>query len=231
MHHFNIGGWVEIDLAGKTQKGALPFRKSETGEYAVSEQAVERTDGVAPRTPQEVSSICHDVMTARHAWDYQELGTFLLTSIWIYLAIESTVLEIQNGEDVFSHVYTACQAADVPMIFLVARNGRMMWGKPTSSTTATNWGDGLSDVGKDRAVTRPVANWKHRVEVTDGTCTELLHYGHFGLGIKAGLANLSVGTWAPSPASGNASRVYSNVFLGGRKEVIERPWAGAFRDE
>ena len=75
------------------------------------------------------------------------------------------------------------------MIFLVARNGHLVWG-PNSSTTATNWRDRISKADIDREVTHPVANWRHRLEVGDGGCSDLLPFGHFGLQIKAGLVKL-----------------------------------------
>ena len=70
-------------------------------------------------------------------------------------AIEMAVLDVQFDTEVYFHSYSACQAADEPMDSLVARNGHMMWAKPTSATTATNWRDWIIKVDNDRVATRP----------------------------------------------------------------------------
>ena len=108
-------------------------------EYVGAEQAVGNTEGAFAQTAQDVRSICRDAMTAHHERGYQALGMFLVPAIWEYLAIEVAALGIQNGAEISPHVYPACPTADESMIFLVSRNGHSMWGKPTSSTSATNW--------------------------------------------------------------------------------------------
>ena len=44
--------------------------------------------------------------------------------------------------------------------------------------------------------------------------------------VKAGLAQLSVGTWATSSASGRGAKVYPNVSIDGRKTSIGRQRGG-----
>lgn len=143
-------------------------------------------------TAHEIMSICRDVLTAHHERSYRAIGMLLLPAIWKYLPIEVTVMEMRNDIDVFSHVYAAWQTANGPMISRVARNGHMMRGKPKSSTSASYWRGWFRKVDNDRVVTHSAVNWKHRLDVMEGTCRDLIQCGRWVLTAKAGLAKLSV---------------------------------------
>ena len=142
-------------------------------EYLGDGNAIEHTEGANAQTAQAIRSICHDVLPAHHERNYQAFGVFLFPAIWKYLATEVTVLEIQNDSDVFPHVRPACPTANESMIFPVARNGHMVWGKPTSSTSAASWSDWLIKVNNEPVITRSAVNWAHRLEVMEGTCHDL----------------------------------------------------------
>ena len=107
----------------------------------------------------------------------------------------------------------------------MARNGHTIWGLPPSSTTATYWRDWFCKVDNRRVVTRPVVNWKRRLEVTEGTCRDFIPRGHCGLTIKAGFNRLGYkhggicGEWIRSKGlSQRATR--------GRQSVIGRRRVG-----
>ena len=59
-----------------------------------AEQAHEQTIGVDSNTAREIQSIFHDIWTADHELDCQDLGMFLLPSIWKYLACVVAIVEI-----------------------------------------------------------------------------------------------------------------------------------------
>ena len=126
---------------------------------------------------------------------------FSTPSIWKYWPFEATGAELQNDTDVCPHAYYACPKAEEAMIFPVSRNGRAMWSRPTASTSSTKWIDWVCKIDKDRSVARPLAKWKHILDVVGGNCAELLPCGHFGLKIRARLAKLIAGAWKPPVAS------------------------------
>ena len=132
-------------------------------------QAVDGTSGVS----KEIRSICHDALTAGHERDYQALGMFLLPALWKCVAAEVVVIEIQSWGGAVFHAYPACPVSNETVIFLVAHQGHMMWGKPTSATsTATweNWRENLNAPGSE--VVRKVVTWKDRLANSEGgRCT------------------------------------------------------------
>ena len=86
-------------------------------EYLGSGQASEYTDGVGAQTSQESWSISHDLLTAHHERGYQAPGMSLLPSIWEYLAIEVTAMDVRNGIEVFPRLYDAFPAENGCLIF------------------------------------------------------------------------------------------------------------------
>ena len=89
----------------------------------------------------EINSIWRDVTTAAHERCYQDLGSFLLHTIWKYLACEVSVMDMRPmGESSFRN-YTAPQTSNGSMICSISHHVHMMWGKPTSATSISNWGD------------------------------------------------------------------------------------------
>ena len=49
-----------------------------------------------------------DDLAAHRERAYQAMGLFLFPAIWKYLECGVTAMGIQNGSDVFPHVYNSC---------------------------------------------------------------------------------------------------------------------------
>ena len=183
-----------------------------------AEQSYEQTVGIDSDTAREIQSICHDVMTADHERGYQALGMFLLPSVWKYLACDVVTVEIEANDHISFHTYPACPTATESVIFLIAHQCHMMWGKPTAATTCTSWRDWemhLAAVAKE--VIHPVVSWKLRVrdELASGLDagrSVVTPRRHCGLAIEVGLTLLSVGT----VGGVDTGHRYPKISLGGR---------------
>ena len=158
-----------------------------------------RSMGETANVASEIRSICHDALTAEHERDYQALGQFLLPSIWKYLACEVVVVEIRSKVGAVFHTYPAFPVENESLIFLIAHQGHMMWGKPTAATSSAMWRDWRTNaVTADIEVIHKVVSWKQRLgegntELDGRHCRVLKPCNHCGLMVKIGLTALSVG--------------------------------------
>ena len=149
------------------------------GEYLGAEQAMDRSMGEKTDVASEIRSICHDALTADHERDYQALGMFLLPSIWKYLACEVVVVEIHATAGSTFHTYPACPLTNDTVIFLIAHQGHMMWGKPTAETSSVAWKNRRGNLEKPGSeVIHNGVPWKLRLETsidsTDRTTPRVL---------------------------------------------------------
>ena len=184
------------------------------GEFLNAEQAWEQAVDEPSEVAKEIRSICHDALTAGHERDYQALGMFLLPALWKCVAVEVVVVEIQSWGVAVFHTYPACPVSNDTVIFPIAHQGHMMWGKPTSATSTVTWEkwrENLNVPGSE--VAHQVAPWKYRLEHPDaiesgGKPIPLKPCPHCQLMIKVGLTNLTVGTTYPHtyPAAATSSQ-------------------------
>ena len=109
------------------------------GEFLSAEQAWEQAADETTEVSKEIRSICHDALTAGHERDYQAFGMVLLPALWKCVAVEVAVIEIQSLGGAVFHTYPACPISNEAVIFPIAHQGHMMWGKPTSATSTVTW--------------------------------------------------------------------------------------------
>ena len=110
-------------------------------EFLGEEQAMEHSMDTPTDVAREIQSICHDALTADHERDYKALGTFLLPSIWKYLACEEIAIEMHSKLGATFHTYPACPVEDETVISPIAHQGHMMWGEPTAASSSATWSD------------------------------------------------------------------------------------------
>ena len=112
-----------------------------TDEIMGEEQAQEQSADVNTQAGWGIRAICHDILSANHDRDYQALGMFLLPAVWKFAASEVAVIEIQPNDKAIYHLYPAFPVENQSIISPAPHRGHVMWGKPTSSTTETEWRD------------------------------------------------------------------------------------------
>ena len=133
------------------------------------------------------------------------MGMFLLPAVWKFVACDVAVIEIHPGDKAVDHLYPACPVGDRSMLFSVAHNGHMMWGKPTTSTSETEWRDWLVSAKQGAITNHPAIGWKKRTgsqsqEEENGDIKPTLRpRGQCGLMIKVGLTAVTVGAYGVSP--------------------------------
>ena len=126
--------------------------------------------------------------------------------------------------------YPACHTADESVIFSISHQDHMMWGKPTSSTSITNWGDwkvNVCDLSVE--VSRPTVSRTQRLSVElsnhDAETPSVLNpRSQFGLEVRVGLTQLRVGTGHGIKSKKENSQRYPKIALGGRSVAVGR-WA------
>ena len=111
------------------------------GEFMNADHAWGQAADETSEVSKEIRSICHDALTAGHERDYQAFGMFLLPALWKCVAADVVVIEIQSWGGAVFHTYPACPVSNETVIFLVAHKCHMMWGKPTSATSTSTWGN------------------------------------------------------------------------------------------
>ena len=89
---------------------------------------------------------------------------FLLPAVWKFAASELAVIGTQPNDKVIYHLYPDCTVGNLSVIFLVAHRGYMMWGKPTSSTTETEWRDWAVAEAQWAIIVRAAMGWKQRLD-------------------------------------------------------------------
>ena len=80
------------------------------------------------------------------------------------MAGEVSVIEMHPDDKVIYHTYPSSHVEKQSVIFLVAHRGYMMWGKPTSSTTETEWRDWAVAEAQWAIIVRAAMGWKQRLD-------------------------------------------------------------------